>query len=355
MKAARFHARGDIRIEDIPEPTVAPGTVGIDVAWCGICGTDLHEFMEGPIFIPPCGHPHPISGESAPVTMGHEFSGVVYAVGEGVTDIQVGQHVVVEPYIIADDVPTGPGERYHLSKDMNFIGLGGRGGGLSEKIAVQRRWVHPISNAIPLDQAALIEPLSVGHHAFVRSGAKAGDVALVGGGGPIGLLLAAVLKAKGLKVIITELSAKRKEKARESGVADHILDPSQVDVVAEVMKITGDKGVDVAFECTSVNKVLDQLVAETRPGGVVVIVSIWSHPATINVHSVVMKELDVRGTIAYCNDHQETIRLVEEGKLNLEPFITQRIQLEDLVSQGFETLIHNNESAVKIIVQPRLG
>ena len=355
MKAARFHARGDIRIEDIPEPTVAPGTVGIDVAWCGICGTDLHEFMEGPIFIPPCGHPHPISGESAPVTMGHEFSGVVYAVGEGVTDIQVGQHVVVEPYIIADDVPTGPGERYHLSKDMNFIGLGGRGGGLSEKIAVQRRWVHPISNAIPLDQAALIEPLSVGHHAFVRSGAKAGDVALVGGGGPIGLLLAAVLKAKGLKVIITELSAKRKEKARESGVADHILDPSQVDVVAEVMKITGDKGVDVAFECTSVNKVLDQLVASTRPGGVVVIVSIWSHPATINVHSVVMKELDVRGTIAYCNDHQETIRLVEEGKLNLEPFITQRIQLEDLVSQGFETLIHNNESAVKIIVQPRLG
>ena len=75
MKAARFYDRGDIRIEDIPEPKVLPGTVGIQVAWCGICGTDLHEFMEGPIFIPPCGHPHPISGESAPVTMGHEFSG----------------------------------------------------------------------------------------------------------------------------------------------------------------------------------------------------------------------------------------------------------------------------------------
>ena len=110
----------------------------------------------------------------------------------------------------------------------------------------------------------------------------------------------------------------------------------------------------MAFECTSVNKVLDQLVAATKPGGVVVIVSIWSHPATINVHTVVVKELDVRGTIAYCNDHQETIKLVEEGKLNLEPFITQRIQLQDLISQGFETLIHNNESAVKIIVQPRV-
>ena len=352
MKAARFYDRGDIRIEDIPEPVVEAGTVGIQVAWCGICGTDLHEFMEGPIFIPPCGHPHPISGESAPITMGHEFSGVVYAVGEGVDDIEVGQHVVVEPYIVADDVPTGEGDNYHLSKNMNFIGLGGRGGGLSEKIAVKRRWVHPISNKIPLDQAALIEPLAVGHHAFVRSGAKAGDVALVGGAGPIGLLLSAILKAKGLTVIITELSSARKDKAREAGVADYILDPSQVDVVEEVMKITNGEGVDVAYECSSVNKVLDTLVEACKPTAVVVIVSIWSHPATVNVHSVVMKELDMRGTIAYCNDHQKTIKLDEEGKINLETFITQRIQLDDLISQGFETLIHNNESAVKIIVHP---
>ncbi|MGO2232983.1 butanediol dehydrogenase [Marinomonas sp. UCMA 3892] len=352
MKAARFYDRGDIRIEDIPEPSVEPGTVGIDVAWCGICGTDLHEFMEGPIFIPPCGHPHPISGESAPVTMGHEFSGVVYAVGEGVEDIEVGQHVVVEPYIIADDVPTGPGENYHLSKNMNFIGLGGCGGGLSEKIAVKRRWVHPIANSIPLDQAALIEPLAVGYHAFVRSGAKAGDVALVGGGGPIGLLLSAVLKAKGITVIMTELSAKRKEKALDTGVADYILDPTEVNVTDEVMKITENRGVDVAFECTSNNKVLDTLVESTRSTGTIVIVSIWSHPATVNVHSVVMKELDIRGTIAYVNNHAETIKLVEEGKVNLEPFITQRIELDDLISQGFDTLIHNNESAVKIIVRP---
>lgn len=352
MKAARFYDRGDIRIEDIPEPVVAPGTVGIQVAWCGICGTDLHEFMEGPIFIPPCGHPHPISGEAAPVTMGHEFSGVVYAVGEGVNDIQIGQHVVVEPYIVYDDTPTDPGSNYHLSKDMNFIGLGGRGGGLAEKIAVKRRWVHPISDAVPLDQAALIEPLSVGHHAYVRSGAKEGDIALVGGAGPIGLLLAAVLKAKGIKVIITEISQARKDKAKASGVADYVLDPSEVDVVSEVKKLSNGQGVDVAFECTSVNKVLDTLVDACKPTAKIVIVSIWSKPAVLNIHSVVMKELDIRGTIAYCNDHAETIKLVEEGKINLAPFITQRIKLDDLVSEGFERLIHNNESAVKIIVSP---
>ena len=353
MKAARFYDKGDIRIEAIPVPTVEPGTVGIDVAWCGICGTDLHEFMEGPIFIPPCGHPHPISGEDAPITMGHEFSGVVYEVGEGVDDIEIGQHVVVEPYIIADDVSTEEGENYHLSKDMNFIGLGGRGGGLSEKISVKRRWVHPISNKIPLDQAALIEPLAVGYHAYVRSGAKEGDVALVGGGGPIGLLLSAVLKAKGITVILTELSAKRKE-AKEGGVVDYIVDPTETDLAEEVMKITEGRGVDVAFECTSVNAVMDSLVELTKPTGVVVIVSIWSHPATVNVHSVVMKELDLRGTIGYVNNHRDTIKLVEDGLVDLEPFITQRIALDDLISKGFETLIHNNESAVKIIVNPNL-
>ena len=137
-------------------------------------------------------------------------------------------------------------------------------------------------------------------------------------------------------------------------MADYILDPSEVDVVAEAMNITNGKGVDVAFECTSVNKVLDTLVAAMKPTGKVVIVSIWSKPATINVHSVVMKELDVRGTIAYCNDHAETIKLVESGKINLKPFITQRIKLDELISEGFERLIHNNESAVKIIVNPNL-
>ena len=108
MKAARFYDRNDIRIEDIPAPKVAPGEVLVKVAWCGICGTDLHEYLDGPIFCPQHGHPHPISGEDSPVTMGHEFSGVVKELGEGVTDLEVGDHVVVEPYIIDDAVDVGP-------------------------------------------------------------------------------------------------------------------------------------------------------------------------------------------------------------------------------------------------------
>jgi (R,R)-butanediol dehydrogenase/meso-butanediol dehydrogenase/diacetyl reductase len=351
MKAARFHGRKDIRIEDIPEPLLRDGAVAIDIAWCGICGTDLHEYLEGPIFIPATGHPHPLTHEEEPVTLGHEFSGTITALGAGVTDLAVGENVVVEPYFVCGECAPCKAGHYNLCTKMGFIGLAGGGGGLSEKIVVDRRWVHPIGD-IPLDEAALIEPLSVGHHAFVRSGAKAGDVALVGGAGPIGLLLSAVLKAQGLTVIITELSEARKAKALSTGVADHVLDPRSDDVVARVLELTDGVGADVCFECTSINAVLDQLIDAVRPAGVIVNVSIWSKPATIDMQKMVLKEIDLRGTIAYVNDHPATIKLVQDGKVHLAPFITARIPLDRLIDEGFDTLINHNDTAVKIIVHP---
>ena len=351
MKAARYYDQKVIRIEDIPEPELKPGTVAIDVAWCGICGTDLHEYLEGPIFVPPKGKPHPISGEEAPVTLGHEFSGTITALGEGVTGLEVGQSVVVEPYIVGEDVDTGEGSNYQLSENMNFIGLGGRGGGLSEKIVVEQRWVHPVGD-IPLDEAALIEPLSVGHHAFVRSGAGEGDVAIVGGAGPIGLLTAGVLKASGLTVYISELSEARKEMARTTGVADEVFDPREVDVADKVRELTDGKGADVGFECSSVPVVLDMLIDAVKPGGVIVNVSIWGRKPEVDMPNLVLKEIDLRGTIGYSNDHPATIKLVQEGKLDLSKFITGRIKLEELVDKGFDQLINNNEKHVKILVNP---
>lgn len=351
MKAARFHGREDIRIEDIPEPELRPGAVKIDVAWCGICGSDLHEYLEGPIFVPAPGHPHPLSGEDAPVTMGHEFSGTVSEVGEGVTDIAVGDNVVVEPYFVDGTCDMCQAGSYHLCRQMGFIGLSGGGGGLSEKIVVDQRWVHPIGD-IPLDEAALIEPLSVAHHAVARSGVKAGDTALVGGSGPIGLLTAAVLKGMGVTTIISELTQARKEKATSSGVADHVLDPSREDVPARVRELTGGTGADVAFECAGVNAVLDTMLDAVRPGGVVVNVSIWGAPATIDMQKLVLKEIDLRGTIAYVRDHPAVIKMVQEGKVDLKQFITGRIALQDLVDQGFDTLINHKDTAVKVLVHP---
>ena len=351
MKAARFHGRKDVRIENVDEPVTRSGTVKIAVAWCGICGTDLHEYLEGPIFISAPGHPHPLSHESAPVTMGHEFSGTIEEVGDGVKNLKVGDNVVVEPYFVCNECPPCKAGNYHLCEKMGFIGLAGGGGGLSEKVVVDQRWVHPIGD-IPLDEAALIEPLSVAHHAVVRSGAKLGDVALIGGAGPIGLLTAAILKGIGVTTVISELSTARKEKALSSGAADYVIDPTTENVRARVLELTADVGADVAFECAGVNIVLDTLLDALRPAGVLVNVSIWGHPATVDMQKIVLKEIDLRGTIAYVRDHEETVSLVSSGKINLKPFITGRIALDDLITEGFDTLINHNDTAVKILVHP---
>nr|WP_271212305.1 2,3-butanediol dehydrogenase [Rhodococcus wratislaviensis]GLK38732.1 2,3-butanediol dehydrogenase [Rhodococcus wratislaviensis] len=350
MRAARFHGRRDIRIDDIPEPELRPGAVKLRVAWCGICGTDLHEYLEGPIFISPPGHPHPLSHENAPVTMGHEFSGTVEEVGEGVTDVAVGDNVVVEPYFVCNECASCKAGNYHLCMKMGFIGLAGGGGGLSEKVVVDRRWVHKIGD-IPLDEAALIEPLSVAHHAVVRSGAKAGDVALVGGAGPIGLLVAAVLKGLGVTTIVTELSDARKQKALSSGVAHHVIDPSSEDVKARVLELTDGVGADLGFECAGVDVVLDTILDAVRPAAVVVNVSIWGKPATVDMQKLVLKEIDLRGTIAYVRDHEAVIEMVRSGVIDLAPFITGRIELDNLVAEGLTTLIEHNDTAVKILVR----
>ncbi|MFI8597318.1 zinc-binding dehydrogenase [Kocuria koreensis] len=350
MRAARYYQNHDIRIDDVEPPTAGPGEVLIDVAWSGICGTDLHEYLDGPIFVPPKGQPHPISGEEAPVTLGHEMSGTVAALGEGVDDLQVGQKVVVEPLLVRERDWEDP--HYQLSPDMNFIGLGGGGGGLGEQIAVNRHWVHPIADSVGLDEAALIEPLSITHHAFMRSGATRGDTAIIGGAGPIGLLTAAVAKTEGLTVVVSELSDLRRQKALDAGVADYAFDPREVDVAEEVRGLTEGKGADVGFECSSVDVVLDMLLDAVRPAGVIVNVSIWGHEPKVALHKLVMKEIDLRGTIGYSYDHPATIKLVEEGRVDLRPFITGKIGLDDLIDKGFDTLINHNETAVKILVSP---
>ena len=350
MRAARFYDQKDIRIEDIERPTAGPDDVLIDIAWCGICGTDIHEYQDGPIFIPPKGSPHPVTGEEAPITLGHEFSGTVAEVGDNVTDLKAGQNVVVEPYVIHKEY--WGTDNYHLTPNQNFIGLAGGGGGLAEQIAVDQHWVHPIPDNLPLDEAALIEPLAVAYHAVERSEAKAGDVALIGGAGPIGLLTAAVAKAQGLTTIMSELSKKRIETAQETGVADHVANPKEVDVVEEVLKITDGKGADVGFEATSVDVVLNTIFSAVKKAGVIVNVSIWGHKPEANLADLVTKEQDLRGTIGYYNSHEPCIELASSGKVDLKPFITHKIALDELVDTGFDTLINHNDTAVKILVSP---
>lgn len=350
MKAAMYYGKEDVRIEQIEEPQLRPGTVKIAPAFNGICGSDLHLFHDGPMPPAPSGtDPHPLSGETLPVVMGHEFSGVVEEVGDGVEGLAVGDSVVVEPLMVDGTCPACKAGDYNLCEQMGFIGISGLGGGLSEHIVVESRWVHAVGD-LPLDQAALIEPLSVALHAVKHSRVESGT-AVVGGAGPIGLLVAAVLKAKGFTVIVSEMSTARREKAASTGVADVVVDPANDDLAAVVAEHTGGAGADVAFDAAGVGAVVGQLLSVLRGGGRLEVVAIHVKPVELDITAqLTMQDRVLGSSIGYANDHEEAIELARSGKVDLAPFITGRITVDDIVEQGFTRLIENKDHEVKILV-----
>jgi (R,R)-butanediol dehydrogenase/meso-butanediol dehydrogenase/diacetyl reductase len=349
VKAARFHARGDIRIDDVVEPAIRPGAVKIKVAWCGICGTDLHEYTNGPIFCPSPDTPHPLTGETPPVVLGHEFAGTVVELGEGVSRIALGARVAVEPRITCGSCAACRSGRHNTCADAATIGLAGAGGGLAEYIVVDEALVFDIGD-LPLETGALIEPLAVAVHAVRQSGALAGEFAVVFGAGPIGLLVSAVLKAQhGVRVVLVEPNEHRRAQGEKLG-ADALIDPLIQDVETIVRELTDGVGADRAFECAGVDASLAGCLAAVRTGGTVVNVALRSTPARVDLLPLSLKEISLVGTICYANDYPAVIELLQSGRLNVDSIITKRIELHDLVVQGFQTLLGDDGSQAKILV-----
>ena len=187
MKAARWHAAKDVRIEEVEVPEVQPHQVKVAVKFTGICGTDLHEYLDGPIFIPT--EEHVYSGQKAPVTLGHEFAGEIVEVGSDVTRVKVGDRVTIEP-ILAKHNLIGD---YNLDPNLNFVGLAAYGG-FAKYCVLDGDLVHVIPDSLSYEQAALTEPAAVAVYAVRQSALKTGDTAVIFGLGPIGLLIVEALR-----------------------------------------------------------------------------------------------------------------------------------------------------------------
>ncbi|WIV19567.1 2,3-butanediol dehydrogenase [Paenibacillus polygoni] len=348
MKALRWHGVKDLRVEQIEEPKALPGKVKIKVEWCGICGSDLHEYTAGPIFIP-ADKPHPITGEQAPVVMGHEFSGQVVEVGEGVTRLQKGDRVVVEPIFNCGQCTACRQGKYNLCDKMGFLGLAGGGGGFSEYVAADEHIVHKIPDTVSYEQGALVEPSAVALYAVRQSKLKVGDKAVVFGAGPIGLLVIEALKASGAsEIYAVELSAERSAKAIELGA--QVINPKETpDVVEEIHRLT-DGGANVVFEVTGVPPVLEQALEAVRIGGELMIVSIFEKEAPIQPNKIVMQERSISGIIGYRDVFPAVISLMEKGYFPADKLVTKRIKLDDVIEEGFEGLL-KEKSQVKILVK----
>ncbi|MEK4874045.1 2,3-butanediol dehydrogenase [Bacillus sp. FSL W8-0102] len=349
MKGARWHNVRDIRVEEVEEPKVEKGKVKIQVEWAGICGSDLHEYVAGPIFIP-VKEPHPISKDVAPIIMGHEFSGRVVEVGEGVTKVKVGDPVVVEPILRCGKCPACKQGKYNLCENLGFHGLAGGGGGFSEYTVVDEYMVHKMPEGLSFEQGALVEPAAVALHAVRSSKIKAGDKAAVFGTGPIGLLVIEALKAAGAsEIYAVEVSEERLQKALELGATAGI-NPKNEDPVQKLLELT-DGGVDVSFEVTGVPAVLQQAVDSTAFEGETVIVSIWEKEANLLPNNIVLKERNVKGVIAYRDIFPAVMNLMKQGYFPAEKLVTKKIKLDQIVEEGFEKLIKEKDQ-VKILVKP---
>lgn len=347
MKALRWHNVKDLRLDNIEEPSAKKGEVKLKIQWCGICGSDLHEYTAGPIFIP-AGAPHPLTGDQAPIVMGHEFSGQVVEVGEGVTNISVGDRVTVEPVYSCGECEACKQGKYNLCSKMGFYGLAGGGGGFSEYASVPAHMIHKLPDNVSFEQGALVEPSAVALHAVKQSKVKVGDKVAVFGTGPIGLLVIEALKAAGAaEIYAVELSEQRRQKAEELGAIG--IDPTKSDTVEQLKQLTNG-GVDVSFEVTGVSPVLTQAINCTKFNGQTMIVSIFEKEASVHPQNIVMQERDVTGIIGYRDVFPAVISLMAQGYFPADKLVTKRISLNDVVEEGFEGLL-KERNHIKILVK----
>jgi (R,R)-butanediol dehydrogenase/meso-butanediol dehydrogenase/diacetyl reductase len=351
MRAAVFHDRHDIRVEEVPEPgPPGPHEVLLRPALCGICGTDLHEYTDGPIVVPSA-EPHPLTGARAPQVLGHEFSARVLAVGADVSAVAEGDRVAVMPLIFCGACHYCRRGLNHLCVRMACTGLSWSGGGIAERVVVPEYQVEKLPDAVSDIQGALVEPTAVAAYGIDRAGLAPGDTVLVTGAGPIGALSALYARAAGAaRVIVSEPDAGRRKLAAELGV-EHTLDPTEVDVPDAVRELTGGIGADVAAECSGSEPGLRAALASVRSRGTVAQVGLHVRPASVDPMDLAHRDVTLTGTWCYpVQDWPRVIALIAAG-LPVERVVSDVIDAADVVALGFDRLVRPGTDVQKILVR----
>ncbi|KAI0187807.1 GroES-like protein [Astrocystis sublimbata] len=355
MRALRYYGPYDVRLEhNIPEPECLPHQIKIKPSWCGICGSDLHAYMS-PTSVPFKDTPHPVTGETWPVTLGHEFSGDVVEVGsQAVGSLRVGDRVTVQPTLCCDRcVPCRDGS-VNLCTSFGVIGLMGGGGGLSDFVTVDSRFAFKLPDNVPSDLGALVEPFAVAWHAATQADIAAHDDVVIMGAGPIGLATLKCVKVRQPRsIIVVEISPERKRLAQLFG-ATVILDPREDDVVLRCKELCDGVGPKIAIDCAGVASSIQSACRAIRPGGRVVNVALWEDAVPFHFNDLLHGEKTITSSMS-CNqqDFENVIKAMGEGLISVENMITRKTDMTRVVEDGFEALLREKEKQVKILVDVR--
>lgn len=301
MKAARYYGVQDIRIEDVPEPEPGPGEVKVRVAHNGVCGSDLHEYFSATTFVPT--EPHPLTGASIPVVLGHEFAGTVVSVGDAVERVQVGDRVAVRPNYWCGSCAACQAGLVNACGLLAFHGLSGPGGGLSEFTVIGQSHLHLLPDGVSLELGALVEPMAVAHHAVVeRSGVREGDLAVIAGLGPIGIGLWLALRARGHEHVVASDPSPERRAAVSALGARHVIDPTATNLHEYCADLTSGTGARVVFDAAGVGAAIESALPALAPRGRVVVVGIHERAMEFNPTALLMQETEIVGSLIYTDD-----------------------------------------------------
>jgi L-iditol 2-dehydrogenase len=344
MKSLLLSEYNHLEIADMPLPPVGPDEVLVRVEACGICGSDVH------------GYDGSSGRRIPPIVMGHEAAGTVAAVGSQVRGYAEGDRVTFDSTVYCGHCSFCLSGDVNLCDNRQVIGVScgdyRRHGAFAEFVVVPERILYHLPATISFAQAAMLEAVSVALHAVRVSEARGGETALIIGAGMIGLLTLQAARAAGCSpVLVADVDATRLELARQAG-ADGIIDSKSANLLAEVHKHTGGRGVDLAFEAVGRNETVAAAIDCTRKGGTVTLVGNIQPEVTLPLQKVVSRQIRLQGSCASAGEYPQAIELVANGKIIVGSLITAIAALEE-GPRWFERLHAGEPNLMKIILTPR--
>jgi len=341
MKALVLEKAGHLTLRDIEiEEHLGADDVRIKVHTVGICGSDVHYFQHGAI------GPFVVK---QPMVLGHEASGTVIAVGKGVTHLNVGDRVCMEPGIPDPNSKATRLGMYNLDPAVRFWATPPVHGCLRETLVHPGTLVFKLPDNVGFDEGALVEPLAVGIHAARKAQIKPGDLALVIGAGTIGMATAMVAMASGCsKVIIADVVQEKLDLVSSLGMLS--VNVTREDLNAVVSDATNGWGADVVFEASGSVEAVANLFQPLCPGGRIVLIGMPARPVPLDVVSAQAKEARIETVFRYAHDYPRALLLLESGRVNLKRLVTDRYRFEDSV-KAFEYAANPRPSCVKIVVE----
>lgn len=338
MKASRFLGNKTFAVTDLPMPHAGPGELVLRNQVCGVCGTDVHIY-----------HGEPGSADvNPPVVLGHEYSGEVVEVGEGVTGFAVGDHVTVDPNIYCGHCAYCQNGKKQLCPSMEAIGVT-RDGGFAQYSRIPASQAFKLEPTVPWEAAAMAEPLACCLHGIDLAGIQVGDKVCVVGGGAIGLLMVQLAKLSGAsQIVLSEPNEKRRQVGLQLG-ANAAIDPTRPDAQEAFAQVLGG-GANVVIECVGNVPAVKSAFQFAGKGATVLLFSVPKVDATFDLplFDVYKKELTIKGSFVNPDTHARAVALINSGKVDFDPIITHRFTLDQLPEA---IAMQMSDASIKVVVE----